>query len=107
MSSCTHDQNKYALHQLRHRLEVYSAALVEWQQALAEADREIDALAPTEAIEAAAEIDGIQQSYAEYETLKKQVEAGWDLYRQLSENPGVATLSANAFAPMLLPTSLQ
>ncbi|MGI9480200.1 MAG: hypothetical protein ACR2PI_26090 [Hyphomicrobiaceae bacterium] len=107
MSSCTYDQNKCSLIQLRRRLEVYSAALVEWQQALADADREIRDLTPSAAIEAAAHIEGIQQSHDEYETLKRQVEAGWELYRQLSENPGVATINTSAFAPLPLPTSLQ
>ena len=107
MSSCTHDQNKRSLIQLRRRLEFYSATLVEWQQALAEADREIRDLTPSAALEAAEHIDAIRQSHDEYETLKRQVEDGWELYRQLSENPGVATISTSAFAPLPVPTSLQ
>ena len=107
MSSCIQDQNKQSLAQLRRRLETYSAALLEWRQVLDEANREIESLAPAEALEAAAEIDGIQQSYIEFETLKTQVEAGWALYQRLVKNPGVATMSINAFAPLPLPTSLQ
>jgi len=107
MSSIALDHNKRALIQLRQRLEIYSETLVQWQQALDEADCEIEGLAASETLAAAAEIDGIQQSRIEFDALKTQVDAGWALYRRLSKNPKIASISINAFAPMPLPTSLQ
>ena len=84
MSGCTQDRESRSLAKLRQRLELYAAAIDEWQQALDEACAEIADLTPAQATEAADEIHQIERSRAELAALREQVDAGWALYRRLA-----------------------
>lgn len=87
MNSSCEDANR-SLARLRRCLDVYSAALVNWQQTMDEASAEIASLTPSQARQLAGEIDEIEKNRLEYAALKRRVEAGWAIYRQLSARFG-------------------
>jgi hypothetical protein len=98
MVGCVENERERQLFALRKHLQFYSATLVDWQQALDDARREISRLTPAEAAEAAEEIDGIRDSVTEFNTLKEQVDAGWALYRRLTEAPDMPVPKAFSIA---------
>ena len=106
MSSCAQDQAERSLIKLRRRLEVYSATLVDWRLAIDQAAEQIAHLTPSEANEAADEIDEIRKSHIELKELKDQVDAGWALYRRLSENAEITECINIAMPECSLPASL-
>lgn len=106
MSSYGHSPSQDPLIKLRHRLEVYSKALQEWQEAIDEAGEQISHLAPLEAEAAADEIAQIRNSHAELKLVRQQVDDGWILYHKLSENAEVLDCINVAIAKSSPPTSI-
>ncbi len=106
MSSYGQNPSQESLIKLRRRLEVYSKALLDWQEAIDEAGEQIAHLTPLEAEAAADEIDQIRNSHLELKRLRRQVDDGWALYHKLSENAEM-TECINFVVPELsLPASL-
>lgn len=106
MSSRAQDLAERSLTKLRQRLEVYSTALVDWQQAIDQATAEIADLSPSQADEAAGEINEVRKSHIELLELKEQVDAGWALYQKLSENAEISECINIAMPEYALPASL-
>ena len=106
MSSYGQNPSQPPLIKLRHRLEVYSKALQEWQEAIDEADEQISNLAPLEAEAAADEIAQVRNSHAELKQVRQQVDDGWTLYHKLSENAEMLDCINVAISESSPPTSI-
>ena len=106
MSSYGQNPSQDSLIQLRQSLEVYSKAILDWQEAIDEAGEQISHLTPLEAQAASKEIEQIRNSHAELKLVRQQVDDGWVLYRKLLENAALLDCINVAAPECPLPASL-
>lgn len=84
MSKFGSEFSPLSLGQLLQRLNTYANALAEWRQAIDDANEQIAGLTPDQAQLVLDEIIEVQTNQSEYLALKKRVDEGWRLYRQLA-----------------------